>query len=82
MKQKLQTALRIPRATIDKLRQGRTVSYTAEDRSIYIDEYWISTESLALNQDGTKVLIPPRKLIIDFTVTLKRDKSRGRKPTH
>ena len=81
MTQKLQAILRIPRAAIDKLRQGRSVTYIAENCSVYLDAYWIPAESLVFDPDGTQVHIPSRKHIVNLTVTLKRDKSRGRKPS-
>ena len=75
---KLYAAITIPRAMIDKHRQGRDVTYTAENCTVDIDGYWIDEKELqVLNQAG-KVWVPLKTHAFDLTIKISRDKSRGK----
>jgi len=77
--QKLFALLHIPTPSIDKLRQGRDITYTAERCTLDLDGYWIDEKELTVMNEHGQVLVPRRTHVVDLVVKIIRNRGKGNK---
>jgi hypothetical protein len=70
--------LKIPKPSIDKLQQGRDVTFTAEKCEIDTEGYWIDDKELQVMSPDGKVWVPRKTHVVDLVVKLIKNKGRGR----